>query len=243
MAQSMPGMGMTGQNDRIAPKRQGRSMKQLAYSALAAFILLLTAPAVAVAQDGVLAPAERPIWDIPSPTPPTAQDDTWTDTAPPPTRAAPTPAPAPVQMTLPGPAPAFDPSAIDLSEVPEIVLRDMDQVVKNCRMNYFYSRFHDCECIGVKFLDARLAGDPSRSRDAIFNSVANQCPNELEIAGFIYTSCVDFMRNRRPDTFESFCTCTANAVATRYTRAPRANMRYIENIRKQAYLDCGLGNR
>lgn len=210
-------------------------MKQLAYSALTAFILLLAAsPMTGMAQDGVLAPAERPIWDIPTP----VQD------APPSSiPAEPEPEPEPVQTSLPGPAPAFDPSALDLSEVPEIVLRDMDQVVRNCRANYIYSRFHDCECIGVKFLDARLAGDPGRSRDAIFQSVSNECPDELEIAGFIYTSCSDFMRTRRPDDFESFCTCAANAVATRYTRAPRANMRYIENIRKQAYLDCGLGNR
>lgn len=216
-------------------------MKQFAYSAVTAFVLLLAvAPMTAIAQDGVLAPAERPVWDIPAP----ARDDPPSAiTATPEPESAPAPASTPAQAILPGPAPTFDPSALDLSEVPEIVLRDMDQVVKNCRANYIYSRFHDCECIGVKFLDARLANDPTRGRDAIFNSVANECPNELEIAGFIYTSCSDFMRNRRPDSFESFCTCAANAVATRYTRAPRANTRYIENLRKQAYLDCGLGNR
>lgn len=149
---------------------------------------------------------------------------------------------APQQLGLPNPKKSddFDPSALDPSEIPEIVLQEAYAVEKSCENNYFYSSFHDCRCVAVKFMDARLKSDPSRSKDQVLSSIANQCADEVRVAGFVYHGCEGFMKFNRPNDFESFCTCSANTVAREYARNPMLNMRYIENLRKNAYVQCGI---
>ena len=120
-------------------------------------------------------------------------------------------------------------------------MAEMNEIESNCNANFMYSAFHDCRCIAVKFLDARLESDPNRSKDLVFNAVSNQCPNTPGIAGYIYKSCADVLKNERPD-HEKLCECAANQVATGYTQNPIMNIRHIDNLRKRALVDCGIGN-
>lgn len=134
-------------------------------------------------------------------------------------------------------------SAILPEDIPEILLREVQDIERNCNYNTLYAAYHDCRCIAVKFLDARLNSNPDSSRDAVFQKVASQCPNEPGIAGFIYKGCVEVMQYARPEDFDKFCKCSANSVARSYTARPNMNVRYIENLRKKAYISCGIAER
>ncbi|MBI2233508.1 MAG: hypothetical protein HYU57_00545 [Micavibrio aeruginosavorus] len=132
-------------------------------------------------------------------------------------------------------------TAIPPDEIPEIILKEMQQVEKNCSANVMYAAFHDCRCIAVKFLDARIKSNPETSgSDRVFQSIQTECPDEPGIAGFVYKSCADVMRYARPKDFEKFCKCSANQVARNYSQRPRMNMRYIDNLRKSAFVSCGI---
>lgn len=132
--------------------------------------------------------------------------------------------------------------APDPADIPDILIDEMKEIENSCRSNYFYSSFHDCRCIAVKFLDARIRNEPGVSRDMIFKSVAAQCPDEVSVAGFVYRSCYDFMKFHRPYDYREFCTCSARQMAAEYTASPLVNLRYMEQLRKKAYMNCGLAN-
>ena len=134
-------------------------------------------------------------------------------------------------------------SAIDPKDIPEILMREVNEIEKSCNYNTLYAAYHDCRCIAVKFLDARLNSDPDRSRDAIYQKVSSECPNEPGIAGFIYKGCTEVMQYARPKDFDKFCSCSANDVARSYTARPNMNMRYIEGLRKRAYIRCGVAEQ
>ncbi len=126
------------------------------------------------------------------------------------------------------------------AEIPEVLMQELKEVENICTANYMYSSFHDCRCVAVKFLDARIAADPATSRDAIFKQVAAQCVDKVSIIGYIYPSCYDIMKLHYPDTYRSICECTANKVAEDYAANPVVNIRYIEGLRKTAFRQCGM---
>jgi hypothetical protein len=150
--------------------------------------------------------------------------------------------PDPGTLNLQTEAPKDASQEVDPADIPDILLEEMADVENNCNANAMYSAFHDCRCIAVKFLDARLKSDPDRSKDIVFNAVSNQCPNPPGIAGYIYKSCADVMKNERPQDFDKFCTCSANQVAETYAKTPMMNIRYIDGLRKNAFINCGIGN-
>ncbi len=141
--------------------------------------------------------------------------------------------------TQPGGAAAA--TAIDPKDIPEILMKEVNEVERSCNYNTTYAAYHDCRCVAVKFLDARLKSDPDRPRHVIYQTVINECPNPPGIAGHIYQGCVDVMQYARPSDFEKFCTCTANDVAQSYKDRPNMNTRYIEGLRKRAMVRCGVG--
>ncbi|MDB5490182.1 MAG: hypothetical protein JWO78_31 [Micavibrio sp.] len=175
---------------------------------------------------------------------PAATTTTTTETttaAPGDTDGKPVPTPKTGDMlklsTGPDAAPPIDPK-----EIPDVVMEEMKQIENSCTKNYFYSSFHDCKCISVKFLDARLKSDPNMSKDRVFNSIAAQCVDEPGVAGYVYKSCADYMKSIRVD-FDSFCTCSANKVAASYKKNPMMSLRYIESLRRNAFVDCGIRNK
>ena len=157
----------------------------------------------------------------------------------PPQPASPEPAPGAGLTIL---TPKDGPRSVDEippEELPQELLDEMTSVEAECTRNSFYAAYHDCRCIAVKFFDERIKRGPYAVRNIIMNDVNNQCPNEAGIAGHIYRSCTEYMSWARPD-YEDFCKCTANKVAERYARTPRMNTRYIQGLRKNAMLECGM---
>lgn len=201
-------------------------LRSFLFAAVVAFCL--SAPALAQDGDGLL-PRERPAPEMLEPAKP--ELDVKKPGSPLPDLNLET-------KSTGGPGASIDPS-----QIPDILLKEVEEIQKNCTYNTFYAAFHDCRCVAVKFLDARLNSDPEGSRDAIYQRVANECPNEPGIAGHIFTGCVDVMQYARPKDFDKFCTCAANDVARSYTNQPVMNMRYIEDLRKRAFVRCGIAEQ
>lgn len=147
-----------------------------------------------------------------------------------------------LRLETPDTGTAAAPATPPPEDIPQILLDEMAEMERYCNNNTYYAAYHDCRCVAIKFLDARMASSPETSRDRIFQSVSSECPNEEGIAGLVFQSCSDIMRNLRPNDFERFCTCTANDVATSYAARPSMNMRYIQDLRKRAMLRCGVAN-
>lgn len=133
-------------------------------------------------------------------------------------------------------------TSIDPADIPDILMQEMKEIETSCLANYFYSSFHDCRCVAVKFLDARIKNEPGASRDTVYKSVASQCADKVAVAGFVYRSCYDFMKFQRPYDYREFCSCSANHMAEEYAAYPMVNLRYMEKLRKNAYMACGLAN-
>lgn len=150
-------------------------------------------------------------------------------------------APLPTQGLNLGTKDTAHPPSIDPKDIPQVLMDEMKEVETNCKNNFFFSSFHDCRCIGVKFLDARLKTDPNTPKERVLESVAVQCTDEASIAGFVYKSCSDYMKNTRKD-YVQFCKCSANNVATTYAKTPVMNLRYIEGLRRNAFIACGIRN-
>ena len=127
---------------------------------------------------------------------------------------------------------------IDPKDIPDILMDEMKEIERRCESNYFYSSFHDCRCIAVKFLDERMKSDPEIAQFMIFRRVSAQCPDKTAIAGFVYRNCYDMMKRNRPD-FVNFCECVADDMTRKYSERPMVNMSYIESLRKDAFRSCG----
>lgn len=136
-----------------------------------------------------------------------------------------------------------DVSQVPPEDIPDILMAEFVDVQTNCENNYYYSSFHDCRCVAVQYLEARMKGDPSLSRDQVFKQVAAKCPDKVAIAGFIYPACYDLMKTQSPDNYRSLCECTAREVAEKYTQRPIVSLSYIESLRRNAFLTCGLGDK
>ena len=137
-------------------------------------------------------------------------------------------------------APAPETKAIDPADIPDVLMDEVKVVERLCVTNYMYSSFHDCRCVAVKFLDARIKSDPKTSRDTVFKQVAAQCVNQVGIIDYVYPSCHDIMKLRHPDTYRQLCECTARNVAAAYKAQPEVNLYYIERLRNKAFRECGL---
>lgn len=134
------------------------------------------------------------------------------------------------------------PEAVPPKDIPDVLMAEMKDVESSCEKNYFYSSFHDCKCIAVKFIDARMKSDPSTTKDRVFNSISNECVDEAGVAGYIYRSCGDYMQHKRTD-YVDFCKCTANKVAASFAKTPVMSLRVVESLRRQAFIDCGIRDK
>lgn len=127
-------------------------------------------------------------------------------------------------------------------DIQDEILLEADRVFNNCSINLIMSKYQDCECMALKYIDARVRVGPDRKYDDVINDVARECPNVAGIAGSIYVECFDI-----PDIYvlsdkeqQEFCACYANETANNYTRNPFNSYRYQMNIRKGALLHCGF---
>ncbi len=123
------------------------------------------------------------------------------------------------------------------------LLEEMQQVHDTCASDGLQSRFYDCECLAVQYLDKRLEMGPEASNGKIMMQINKECANPVGVAGYSYGVCEERMiLMNRPD-FKSVCECFANTVAKTYGERPRLESRYWQRVQAYAYTQCGYVKR
>lgn len=123
----------------------------------------------------------------------------------------------------------------------EELLAEVDTARALCMQHPIFSIYQDCECIGVKFLDARLVIGPEQSLNNVLNIVSRQCTNTPAIAGYQHKLCMERMGVYvflKPEDMEEFCACIGNQVAEGYARAPANSILYKKNLTVAAHQKC-----
>ncbi len=113
-----------------------------------------------------------------------------------------------------------------------------------CDTNIYQRAYFDCQCVAGAYLLEREKAGPMKLQSAIFDDIMRKgtarCANTEQIAGDSYTSCmahVNTYRELSPDK-EGYCTCVANKTANDFTKYPRLDIGYIENIRLNSMVWC-----
>ena len=126
-------------------------------------------------------------------------------------------------------------------EMQDELAKEADKVFAECARNELFAVYQDCECMAVKFLDARLAAGPDLQMIDLMHDVGKECPNTPAIAGKVFDECnlLQQVYALSDTAREKFCTCYANEVANTYTRRPINSYRYHISLRKRGLMLCG----
>ncbi len=113
----------------------------------------------------------------------------------------------------------------------------------SCSANTFLSHFVNCACVGQTL--AEYAATPGESRPIQSQNDAQlACPQRdpAPIEAYVFQGCDSYMVTVRTD-HEAFCKCTAKKTAAAYLASPRVNLRYVENLRRNAMEECGIADK
>ena len=78
----------------------------------------------------------------------------------------------------------------------------------------------DCECVSMKFLDARLLAGPEPNKDAIWLALdVTECNTSTMAAGHMYDLCTE-VYSRHSASTEQVCECTAREGAKKIGKNP-----------------------
>lgn len=122
-------------------------------------------------------------------------------------------------------------------DLKELVLDEVQVVYNNCARKDLFSKLHDCRCVSIYFLDARLREGPKEDRNVMLEKVGAVCPNPVETAGYIYKECVP-MYERTFKKVDQYCACVANEVAVKYGKTPVPKRNYISFLKTDAHVKC-----
>lgn len=142
------------------------------------------------------------------------------------------------EETLPSSTQAAELFAALPEDIKTEILEEVQTTYNDCARNEEYSIFHDCECISVKFLDARVLAGPEVPHNRIYQNIMQECVNDAGVAGFSYDSCASVMKYDRLDDLDKYCSCYANEVAKIYAKNPNTSTAYINDIGVKSYLKC-----
>lgn len=107
--------------------------------------------------------------------------------------------------------------SIKLEDIPDEYFEDMDRFHAECKTTSRYSRYYDCDCLSVAYLDKRLEVGLEVDRARILLNLEHNCFDATGAAGHHYNICMD-NRNYHEDYVprEIYCECFANHVAKLY---------------------------
>lgn len=122
------------------------------------------------------------------------------------------------------------------------ILKDAEYAVNLCEKHQTFSVFQDCDCIGMKIIDARITSGPDMPVNNLLHMVSRLCTNKPAITGFYYDRChVQAMQyNISEPERKEYCLCVGKKVADTYALYPHNSVRYKANIFANANIDCGL---
>jgi hypothetical protein len=149
---------------------------------------------------------------------------------------------APAAPPVLAPPTAVVPSS-PYKDVPDEYLQEAEKVYQNCSASSKLNFYYNCECMGVSYLDKRIAAGPMQTPSAIMLSLSRECQDATNAAGYQYTQCLQ-SANLAPDkpdsmSLEKYCTCVANTYAKLFeTLKMQPNSKTFTELQTRASLMC-----
>ena len=126
-------------------------------------------------------------------------------------------------------------------ELQQEILEEAETVHQKCSERYTFSRFHDCDCVAAKFVDARIEQGPGLGAVYVAQNVAVQCPNKPGIAGFAWDQCQN-VAEHMPYGRDEFCTCFARQYVDEYMERPILKTPWLNTVMTRSLGKCDKGN-
>ena len=118
-------------------------------------------------------------------------------------------------------------------------------IYKQCKLNATIGVYFDCGCIAGAFRMQREGELVPQDviLQGIYHDEDSQCANPIGIAGEEFNYCLesyqhDINLSRRGINAAQMCTCYANEVATRFSKKPKMNTKYMSKIKGASMLYC-----
>ena len=110
----------------------------------------------------------------------------------------------------------------DLDEIPDEFIIEASNFGESCRNNSEMSKYFDCRCMAVKYLDKRIEAGPEALASHIQNSLGYECKDGTGVSGELYEKCLYNITNapKHLDP-EEYCSCYGNTFAKMYESYPR----------------------
>lgn len=120
---------------------------------------------------------------------------------------------------------AQDDDAVGGDDFTDAELEEAQAVYNQCMGDQLMKINHDCRCMASTFLQNRRQMGRIPKPDQILVSMRNVCKNGTEMAGYLYTDCInkpDFLPPAVRDA-KKFCECYANGFAKEFERMNAEN--------------------
>ncbi len=114
-------------------------------------------------------------------------------------------------------------------DIQDEILDETQQVHDYCARQGFFSTMYDCECIGARFFEHRLAEGTETAPLQVVNRLARQCPNEPAMAAYGYSRCIN-QSVYFQHIADEVCQCAGNEFAQRFARSPSSSFSYLTNL-------------
>jgi hypothetical protein len=138
------------------------------------------------------------------------------------------------------------PAPVVLLTEPEISSRAAS-LGRSCEGNAFMTAMLDCGCIEAQAKLEFAKSEARVSNDSVLQKLtrtaSQECVDRKGTYDWAYTPCADIMKNSRPDDFQSFCACTAEATAAGFAKDPLINTAHYRRLNEAAMKQCGLGRK
>lgn len=143
-------------------------------------------------------------------------------------------------------APLEGPSIYDL--LPDEYIKEAIEYVRACEQNTLMSRYYDCRCMGVEYLDERIQAGPEAPASQLALTLGPRCVDATGISGRFYEQCsADYLSVPVGFDIDEYCECYANTYSKLFENYGRAlYSRDHVKLMSRARLTCrnpGLAQR
>lgn len=129
----------------------------------------------------------------------------------------------------------------NFSDIPEEAIVEAQKIKQDCAADPMMSRYYDCECRAMRFLEQRIKRGPEDGASAVMLDIGGDCQNLPALAGWAYNGCIHqgidfFPAGQDP---EEYCSCVGNSYAKLFARAKKSySSRLIVEMKTLATLSC-----
>lgn len=129
---------------------------------------------------------------------------------------------------------------IPLEEIDQAYFDAMDQFERDCEKDIGLSRYKDCRCMAVGYMDIILRYGLDAPRPQVMERLRYTCPAPEKVAGYYFQRCqsTEQINQNTQAGIDRYCTCYANGVANRFRETPNLNGRQLRQLEDAATAEC-----